>query len=253
MQSWKILSFDPKKTDVDEHIDLINTLGDMVDQKEEAKMEKFIETMPTMIQTHLIICEDWAETKDKVKSLEHIIQKCDPPTPAMPLVTTGATVLGLYSHIAHSVDKDEAEYPHLLRGQNQSKPEVEVNLKGNLKVTDKTHQKTQRQMNHILMITLIIIIIMIIILPQVKIKAADLLLVKAVANNLEASHSRAEARDLSIIHINFRTIGFREVHIRVTTINTVATANPTSRVINQFLQRKKLWPGSLTNKRMQSW
>ena len=35
----------------------------MVDQKEEAKMEKFIETMPTMIQTHLIICKDWAETR----------------------------------------------------------------------------------------------------------------------------------------------------------------------------------------------
>ena len=54
-QSWNILSFDPKNTDVDEHIDLINTLGDMVDQKEEAKKEKFIETMPMMIQTHLII------------------------------------------------------------------------------------------------------------------------------------------------------------------------------------------------------
>ena len=51
LQSWNILSFDPKKTDVDEHMDLINTLGDMVDQKEEAKMEKFIETMPTMIDT----------------------------------------------------------------------------------------------------------------------------------------------------------------------------------------------------------
>ena len=67
------MSFDPKKTDVDEHIDLINNLGNMVDQKEEAKMEKFIETTPTMIQTHLIICKDWAETKDKAKSLEHII------------------------------------------------------------------------------------------------------------------------------------------------------------------------------------
>ena len=29
----------------------------------------------------------------------------------MPLVTTGATVLGLYSHIAHSVDKEEEEIP----------------------------------------------------------------------------------------------------------------------------------------------
>ena len=33
LQSWNILSFNPKTTDVDEHIDLINTLGDMVDQK----------------------------------------------------------------------------------------------------------------------------------------------------------------------------------------------------------------------------
>ena len=73
LQSWNIPSFDPKNTDVDEHIDLINTLGDMVDQKEEAKMEKFIETMPTMIQTHLIICKDWADVKDKAKSLKHII------------------------------------------------------------------------------------------------------------------------------------------------------------------------------------
>ena len=40
LQSWNILSFDPKNTDIDEHIDLINTLGDMVDQKEEAKKEK---------------------------------------------------------------------------------------------------------------------------------------------------------------------------------------------------------------------
>ena len=94
------------------------------------------------------------------------------------------------------------KYPHLLRVQNQSKPEVEVNLKENLKVTDKTHQKTKRQMNHTLMITLIIIIIMTIKVPQVKIEAADLLLVNMVADNLEASHNEAEARDLSTININ---------------------------------------------------
>ena len=116
LQSWNILSFDPKKTDIDEHIDLINMLGDMVNQKEEAKMEKFIEIMPTMIQTHLIIYKDWAETKDKAKSLEHIIQKCHLPTPAIPLVTTGATVLGLYSHITHSVDTDEEDIPPPFKG-----------------------------------------------------------------------------------------------------------------------------------------
>ena len=116
LQSWNILSFDPKNTDVDEYIDLINTLGDMVDQKKEAQMEKFIETMPTMIQTYLIICKDWATVKDTAKSLEHIIQKCDPPTPAMPMMATGATVLGLYSHIAHSVDKEEGEIPQPFKG-----------------------------------------------------------------------------------------------------------------------------------------
>ena len=56
LQSWNILSFNPKTTNVDEHINLINVLGDMVDQKEEAKKETFIETMPTMIQTHIIMC-----------------------------------------------------------------------------------------------------------------------------------------------------------------------------------------------------
>ena len=88
----------------------------MVDQKEEAKKEMFTETMPMTIQTHLIICKDWAEVKDTAKSLKHIIRKCDPPTPAMPLMATGATVSGLYSHIAHSVDKEEGEIPQPFKG-----------------------------------------------------------------------------------------------------------------------------------------
>ena len=116
LQLWNILSFNPKTTDVDEHINLINTLGDMVDQKEEAKKEKFIEAMPTMIQTHLIMCKDWASVKDTVKSLEHIIQKCNPPTPAMPMMATGATVPGLYSHIAHLVDKEVGNIPQSFKG-----------------------------------------------------------------------------------------------------------------------------------------
>ena len=73
---------------------------------------------------------------------------------------------------------------------------------------------------------------MIIILPKAKIEAAYLLLVKAVANNLEASHSEAEARDLSTINVNFRIMDFREVHIRAAVINTAATTNPISREIN---------------------
>ena len=116
MQSWNILIFDPQKTDVDEHIDLINTLGDMLGQTEESKMEKFIDTMPTIIQTHFITCKTWEKTTDKAKELEHIIRKCDPLAAALPNLTKGAAVPGLYSHIAHSDDKEETDIPQPFKG-----------------------------------------------------------------------------------------------------------------------------------------
>ena len=65
--------------------------------------------MPMMIQTHLIICKDWADVKDKAKSLKHIIRKCDPPTPTMPLMATGATVPGLYSQRQDPPKAQEAD------------------------------------------------------------------------------------------------------------------------------------------------
>ena len=145
LQLWNILSFNPKSTDVDEHINLINTLGDMVDLKEEAKKERFIETMPTLIQTHLIMFKDWATVKDTVKSLEHIIMKCDPPTPAMPMMTTGATVLGLYSHIAHLVDKEEGEMPQPFKGtkpkqtRGRGKPQEQRKNPPKAQEADKTY------------------------------------------------------------------------------------------------------------------
>ena len=69
LQLWNNLSFDPQKTDIDEQIGLVWTLGNMLQQDKHTKMEKFIETMPTIIQTHLIIEHNWEE----VKNLEHII------------------------------------------------------------------------------------------------------------------------------------------------------------------------------------
>ena len=95
----------PQKTDIDEHIDLINRLGDMLSQTAESKMEKVVDTMPTIIQTHLITCENWEKTTKKAKELEHIIRKCDPLAAALPTLTQGAAVPGLYSHIAHSNNK----------------------------------------------------------------------------------------------------------------------------------------------------
>ena len=72
--------------------------------------------MPTIIQTHLITKTTWEKTTDKAKELEHIIWKCDPPAAALPNLTKGTTVPGLYSHIAHSDDKEETDIPQPFKG-----------------------------------------------------------------------------------------------------------------------------------------
>ena len=129
LQSWNILAFDPQKTDVGEHVDLINTLGDKLGQTEESKMEKFIDTMPTIIQTHLIT-DTWQETTDKVKELEHIIRKCDPLAAALPTLAKGTTVPSLYSHIAHSDDKEETDILQPFKGARPKQPKHRGRGKG---------------------------------------------------------------------------------------------------------------------------
>ena len=42
----------------------------MLGQKDESKKDKFIDTMPTIIQTHIITEKDWAATTKKAKELE---------------------------------------------------------------------------------------------------------------------------------------------------------------------------------------
>ena len=158
LQSWNILTFDPQKTDVDEHIDLINMLGDMLGQKEVAKMEKFIDTMPTIIQTHLVTCENWAKTTQRAKELKHIIRKCDPPAAALPTLTQGHSSSWLYSHIAQLEDKEETDIPQPFKGV---KPKQ---IKPKMRGKDKQQQKqnippVQSQEEQYIMITPTIIMI----------------------------------------------------------------------------------------------
>ena len=129
------MSFDRQKTDIDQQIDLVVTLGNMLQQDEQAKMEKFIETMPTIIQTHLIIEPNWAEVTKKAKNLEHIIQKCDPPAIAPPILQGTGAVSSLYLHIAQSLDQDSDNIP---------KPFKSTKGRGGKK-SGKGKQKSQQQ------------------------------------------------------------------------------------------------------------
>ena len=94
---------------------------------------------------------------------------------------------------------------------------------------------------------LTIIITMIIILPQVRVQAADFLMVKAVTDNLEVSHNETEGKDLNIVNINFRIIDFREVHFNRTVLNMATTANPTFREIKQIATGAETMAGILSN------
>ena len=130
LQSWNVLTFDPQKTSVDEHIDLINTLGDMLGQTAKSKMEKFVDTMPTIIQRHLITCKNWEKTTKKAKELEHIIRKCDPLAAALPTLTQGTAVPSLYSHIAHLNDKEETDIPQPFKGARPEQSKTRSGGKG---------------------------------------------------------------------------------------------------------------------------
>ena len=97
------------------------------------------------------------------------------------------------------------------------------------------------------MIALTIIITMIIILPQVRIEATDLLMVKVVTNNLEVSHNETEAKDLNAINVNFRITDFRETHFNRTVLNTATATNPIFRKIKQIATEVKAMAGVLNN------
>ena len=82
--------------------------------------------------------------------------------------------------------------------------------------------------------TLTTIIIMITTMPQVRVEAADLLLVKAVTNNLEVSHNETEAKDLNIVNVSLKISDIREAHPNKTILNTLINVNPIFREIKQI-------------------
>ena len=77
-------------------------------------------------------------------------------------------------------------------------------------------------------------------MPQVRVEAADFLLVKAVTNNLEVSHNETEAKDLNIVNISFKISDIREVHPNKTILNTAITVNPIFREIKQITIEAKV-------------
>ena len=109
--------------------------------------------------------------------------------------------------------------------QNQTKPEVEGNLKENLKIKDKTHQKSKRWKTIIIMkiptITTII--------HQTRVEATDFIMVRAETDNLGDLSHKIEDKDLNIVNVSFRITAIREAHHNKIVHNMVAHVNRISK------------------------
>ena len=83
-------------------------------------------------------------------------------------------------------------------------------------------------------------------MPQVRVEASDLLMVKVVTDNLEVSRNKTEAKDLSIVNISFRIFNIREAHPNRTVLSMVITVNPIFREIKQIATEVEAVPGVLS-------
>ena len=110
-------------------------------------------------------------------------------------------------------------------------------------VSQQTHQKPKRQMKLIHTKTLTITITM----PQVRVEAADLIMVQAETDNFEGSYNEIEAKDLSIVNISFKIIVIREAHHNKIVLNMAMVLSPFSRGIILILIEAEAMAVDLSN------
>ena len=84
-------------------------------------------------------------------------------------------------------------------------------------------------------------------MPQARIEATDLIMVKAVTDNLEGPYNETEDKDLSMVNISFKVITIREVHLNRTIHNMVIPANPISRETIQIAIEAEAGAVNLSN------
>ena len=63
-------------------------------------------------------------------------------------------------------------------------------------------------------------------MPQVRVEATDLIMVKVVTDNSEGSHNETEVKDLSIVNASFKVITIREAHHNKIIPNIAIVINP---------------------------
>ena len=70
---------------------------------------------------------------------------------------------------------------------------------------------------------------------QVRVEAADLIMVKAETDNFEGLHHEIESKDLSIVNVSFKIIAIREVHHNKIVLNMATFVSSIFREIRAIL------------------
>ena len=65
-------------------------------------------------------------------------------------------------------------------------------------------------------------------MPQVRVEATDLTMVKAETNNFEGSYNEIEAKDPGIVNVSFKIIAIREAHHNKIVLNMAMVVSPIS-------------------------
>ena len=84
-------------------------------------------------------------------------------------------------------------------------------------------------------------------MPQARVEATDLIMVKAVPDNLEGSYNETEAKDLNMVNASFKVITIRKAHLNKTVHNMAIIANPISREIKQIAIQAEAGAVDLSN------
>ena len=84
-------------------------------------------------------------------------------------------------------------------------------------------------------------------MPQVRVEAADLIMVKTATDNFKGSYNEIEAKDLSIVSVSFKIIAISEAHHNKIVPNTATVINPISREIKWTAIEAKAMAMDLNN------
>ena len=83
-------------------------------------------------------------------------------------------------------------------------------------------------------------------MPEVRVEATELIMVKAETDNFEGLHHKIEVKDLSIVSVSFKIIAIREVHHNKIVPNTAMLVSPIFREIKLLHTEAEAGTGDLS-------